>query len=187
MSKVCVFLADGFEEVEGLMVVDMLRRARIEVQMVSITGDLRITGRSHIEVTADCLLEDKKNFDEIDMLVLPGGMPGTNYLESCEALRKLLISFNEQKKKIAAICAAPSILGKMGLLQGKKATCYPGMENLLSGAEVEDKKVVVDGNIITSRGLGTSISFSLRLIEQLEGKKTAEDVADDVVFLHKWA
>ena len=185
MSKVCIFLADGFEEVEGLMVVDMLRRARIEVQMVSITGDLRITGRSHIEVTADCLLEEKKDFDDIDMLVLPGGMPGTNYLEACEPLQKLLISFQEQGKKIAAICAAPSILGKMGLLKGKKATCYPGMENLLMGAEVEDKKVVVDGNITTSRGLGTAINFSLKLIEQLEGKDTADDTAESVVFLHK--
>lgn len=187
MSKVCVFLADGFEEVEAIMVVDMLRRAKIEVVTVSITGDLMVAGRSHIEIKADRLFEEIVDFDDVDMLVLPGGMPGTTYLEEYKPLTELLLEFDKRGKKLAAICAAPTILGKLGLLKGKEATCYPGMEDQLLGADWQDKKAVVDGNIITSRGLGTSITFSLKLIEQLCGEEAAENVKDSVVFLHKWA
>lgn len=187
MSKVCIFLADGFEEIEGLMVVDLLRRAGVNVTMASIMGRLAVTGRTDIEVKADCLFEEIESFEDVDMLVLPGGMPGTNYLEAYEPLREQIFSFHNQGKKIAAICAAPTVFGKMGLLKGRKATCYPGMEDLLLGAVPMTDEVVVDGNITTSRGLGTALVFSLRLIEQLEGMKTAEKVAESVVFLHKWA
>ena len=187
MSKVCIFLADGFEEIEGLMVVDLLRRAGVDVTMVSIMGRLLVAGRSRIEVKADCLFEDMNGFEDVDMLVLPGGMPGTTYLEEYAPLRELLLSFDKQGKKIAAICAAPSVFGKMGLLKGRKATCYPGMEEFLLEAELTADEVAVDGNVTTSRGLGTALVFSLKLIEQLEGTQTAEKVAKSVVFLHNWA
>lgn len=187
MSKIYVFLADGFEEIEGLMVVDLLRRGGIRVTTVSIMGRLQVTGRSDIEVKADCLFEGVTSFADGDMLVLPGGMPGTRYLEEYEPLRKLILSYCEQGKKIAAICAAPTVFGKMGLLKGKKATCYPGMEELLLDAECSEEEVVVYGNITTSRGLGTALVFSLKLIEQLEGPQRAQKVAESVVFLHNWA
>lgn len=182
MSNVCVFAADGFEEIEGLMVVDLLRRAQIAVTLVSITGDTSVTGRSHIEIKADCLFEEINNFDDVDMLVLPGGMPGTTNLDEFRPLKELIRIFCQQGKKVAAICAAPTILGKMGLLEGKEATCYPGLEEQLRGAIRTDKEVVVDGNIITSRGLGTSIVFSLRLIEQLLGAEAAQQVRESIVF-----
>lgn len=187
MSKVYVFLADGFEEVEALMVVDMLRRAKIEVNTISIMGELQIQGRSKIEVKADLLFEDVTSFDDADMLILPGGMPGTTYLGEYQPLTKLLLDFNSAGKKIAAICAAPTILGKLGILDGKDATCYPGLEDQLGAAKWSDKKAVIDDNVTTSRGLGTSITFSLKLIEQLAGKEMAENVGKEVVFLHKWA
>lgn len=186
MGRVCVFLADGFEEIEGLMVVDLLRRGGIEVTTVSIMGNKSIMGRSKIEVNADTLFEEM-DYSDVDMLVLPGGMPGTTFLGNHAGLHELIMEFARADKKIAAICAAPTILGEMGLLEGKTATCYPGLEDKLFGAKLSEKKVEVDGNITTSRGLGTSITFSLKLIEELEGKERALQVKEDIVFLHKWA
>lgn len=182
MSKVYVFLAEGFEEIEALMVVDLLRRAEIEVTTTAIMGSLNVKGRSNIEVIADTLYEDAASFADADMLVLPGGMPGTLYLEQHEGLRNLINEQLANEKKIAAICAAPTVFGKMGLLKEKAATCYPGMEEELYCAEVKTDKVVVDGNITTSRGLGTALEFALELIRQLEGVERAEKVAKSVVF-----
>lgn len=182
MSKVYVFLADGFEEIEGLMVVDLLRRAQISVTTVSIMGKLCVTGRSHISVMADCLFEEHTSFEDGDMLVLPGGMPGTNYLEEYRPLRELILSYKDAGKRLAAICAAPTVYGKMGLLEGKKAACYPEMEGLLLGAEVSFDKVVTDGIYTTSRGLGTATEFALELISLLSDGENAEKVAKSVVF-----
>lgn len=182
MSKVYVFLADGFEEIEGLMVVDLLRRANIDVTTVSIMGKLCVTGRSSIGVTADCMFEDVTSFEDGDMLVLPGGMPGTTYLEEYQPLQGLIRAYDKQGKRLAAICAAPTVYGKMGLLEGKKATCYPGMEEMLLGAEWSQDKFVTDGNYTTSRGLGTALEFSLELISLLKGAKMAGKVAKSVVF-----
>lgn len=120
-----------------------------------------------------------------DMLVLPGGQPGVTYLAQNKELAELLLDFNKKGKKIAAICAAPIILGALGILKGRKATCYPGLEDRLIGARVEqDKKVITDGNITTSRGVGTSITFSLHLISILEGDEKAEQVRRGIVFNH---
>lgn len=182
MSKVYVFLADGFEEIEGLMVVDLLRRANVDLTTVSIMGRSCVTGRSDISVLADCLFEERESLDDGDMLVLPGGMPGTTHLENYQPLRDLILKYDKEGKRLAAICAAPSVYGKMGLLKGKAATCYPGMEDLLEGAEVSFEKVVTDGNYTTSRGLGTALEFSLELIRLLSDEKTAEKVAKSVVF-----
>lgn len=182
MSKVYVFLADGFEEIEGLMVVDLLRRANIDLTTVSIMGKKCVTGRSDISVMADCLFEEVVSFDDGDMLVLPGGMPGTAYLEEYKPLQELIRTYDKAGKRLAAICAAPTVYGKMGLLDGKNATCYPGMEGLLIGAKPVTEKFVTDGNYTTSRGLGTAIEFSLELIRLLSGSETADQVAKSVVF-----
>ena len=150
MSKVNVYLADGFEEVEGLTVVDLLRRAGIETDMVSIMGRKEITGARKIPVLADKLFEEQ---DDPDVIVLPGGMPGTLHLKAHEGLADLIRKAAKEGKLLAAICAAPTIYGEMGLLEGKNATCYPGMEDKLLGANWQEQPVVVDGNFVTSRGV----------------------------------
>lgn len=181
MTDTAIFLADGFEEIEGLMVVDLLRRVGIKVDMVSISDSLAVTGSHGITVTADKLMKEI-DFGAYDLLVLPGGMPGTTRLGECRILCDELVKAYENGKKIAAICAAPTVFGKLGLLKGKKACCYPDMEDGLTGAEVSYEPVTVDGNITTSRGLGTALPFALALIEQLMDKKTADDLAKKVVY-----
>ena len=175
-----VFLADGFEEIEALTVVDLLRRARIEVTTVSITTNNIVHGAHGIDVMADILFED--NLPEVDMLVLPGGGPGTRSLGAHVGLKDLLYEYVKKNKKIAAICAAPSVLGGYGFLEGKRAICYPGFEEKLTGAVITDEKVVVDGNFITSKGPGTSIEFSLELIKLLCGKETAQQILDGIQY-----
>jgi len=181
-KQVCVFLANGFEEIEGLTVVDLLRRAGIKVVTASITGDKEIHGAHDIHVLADTLLEDV-NMDDMDMVILPGGMPGTIHLGEHPLVQKSIRCFYEQEKYIAAICAAPTVFGKMGLLKGRRATCYPGMEADLLGAEAVEESVVVSDFIVTSRGLGTAIDFSLKLIEVLLGEEVATKIGKSIVYL----
>ncbi|MBP5325322.1 MAG: DJ-1/PfpI family protein [Pseudobutyrivibrio sp.] len=181
MSKVLIFMAEGHEEIEALTVVDLLRRAGIEIDMVSITGNKRVPGSHGIMTVCDKLIE-QVNFDSADMLVLPGGMPGTLNLELCEPLMDQVHGFNTSKKGLAAICAAPTVFGKAGLLQGKKATCYPGMEGDLLGANVSTDAVCHDGHIITSRGLGTAIPFALEIIKTFQGAEAADKIAKSVVY-----
>lgn len=181
MSRVFVFLADGFEEIEGLTVVDLLRRAEAEVVTVSINKTEHVCGSHGIEVKADTVFE-QADFTGADMLVLPGGMPGTKHLGAHEGLTALLKETNERGGGIAAICAAPSVLGDLGFLAGKKAVCYPGFEERLSGAEVLYVPAMTDGNITTSRGMGTAIDFSLELIARLFGAEKAENLAKAIVY-----
>lgn len=183
MAKVCVFIADGFEEIEGLTVVDLLRRAGTDVFMVSVGKELAVKGSHNIELKADALFNEI-SYEDIDVLVLPGGMPGTLNLKKHQKLCVLLKKFAEENKKIAAICAAPMILGELGLLEGKKATCYLGFESKLIGAKVCTEQVVTDGNITTSRGLGTAIPFSLELISQLYGKEKSEEIKKSIIYGH---
>lgn len=182
MKKVYILLANGFEEIEGLTAVDLMRRAGIEINMVSITGNLEITGARNIKVIADMLIEDMG--DDGDMVILPGGMPGTNYLKESGAVKDVLMRYNEAGKYLAAICAAPTVLGFHGLLEGKNATCYPGCEDGLLGAIVPENPstVIVDDRIITSRGLGTAIDFALKLIELLIDADKADEIAKSVVY-----
>ena len=181
MSKVCVFFANGFEEIEALTVVDILRREKIDVDMVSITGEKKATGSHNITVEMDKLIEEV-DFEQTDMIVLPGGMPGTVNLEACEPLMEQVDAFYKAEKYIAAICAAPSIFGHRGMLQGKKACSNPGFESHLEGADVKKEPAVVAGHIITSRGMGTAISFGLAILEQLEGKDAVAPMKDKIVF-----
>ena len=168
---VYVFLADGFEEIEALAPVDILRRADVEVKTVSINDSFEVTGAHGITVCADILFGDVEK--DADMLVLPGGMPGTVNLGNFEPLCDML---KKAKCPIAAICAAPSVFGELGLLKGKKATCYPGFEDKLEGAEISDLPVVVSGNVITSRGAGTAHLFGFALLEILKDKETADSL-----------
>lgn len=176
MAKVYIFLANGFEEIEGLTVVDLLRRAGIDITMVSVTGEMFITGSHQIMVKADALFDDL-DYEDADMLVLPGGMPGTKNLSSHEGLDLLLRKFHSKGRKLSAICAAPSVLGSKGLLKGKNATCYPGFEDALLGAHIKNEGVVFDGNVITSKGLGTAMDFSFGLITSLKSEAVAAEIA----------
>lgn len=175
MKKVALFLANGFEEIEALGTIDILRRAQIHVMTVSITDENIVIGAHNIPVNADTTFK-KADFSDISMLVLPGGMPGAKNLNEHEGLRKLLKEFNSNKKHIAAICAAPMVFGDLGFLNGKKATCYPGFESKLIGAKVTEDSIVVDGNITTGKGPGLVFDFALKLVEQISGIQTRWEV-----------
>lgn len=181
MAKVLVFFAEGFEEIEALTVIDLVRRAGIDISMVSITGSKQVTGSHGITVAMDETIFDV-NFSEGQMIVLPGGMPGTRNLEANDDLMRNVDDYCSSGRYVAAICAAPTILGHRGLLVGKKACCYPGMEAQLQGAEVTKDKVTVADKIITSRGLGTAIPFALKIVEMLIDKDTADNLASAIVF-----
>ncbi len=179
MSTVNIFFATGFEEVEALTVVDILRRAGITTNMVSTTGYMEVTGSHNIKVGMDMLFEDVK---ESDMIVLPGGVPGTPNLMAHEGLVAMINSYNDSGKYLAAICAAPTVYGKLGLLSDKSACCYPGMEGELFAGNVSYDSVTVDKNFITSRGLGTAIDFALTIVEILVDKATADELSNKIVY-----
>jgi len=181
MKKVALYLATGFEEIEALATVDILRRGDIEVDVVSIEETLEIVGSHKIKVFADKLIKDI-NLEDYQMIVLPGGMPGTLNLNDSEILKTQILEFYKNKKYIGAICAAPMILGKMKLLVGKEATCYPGVEDNLEGAIYRsDLDVIVAENIITSRGAGTAMKFGLKLVELLEGKEVSDKLTKSLL------
>lgn len=181
MANIAIFLANGFEEIEALTVVDLCRRASLNIDMVSVTENLAVIGSHGIEVKADKLIADV-DFDKMDMLVLPGGMPGTTNLEKTEALMDQIKSFNENKRFISAICAAPGVFGRAGILQGKKACVFPGLEGELKGADVQMTETTVDGHILTSRGMGTAIPFGLAIVERFCGKEAADELGKKIVF-----
>ncbi|MFZ4726742.1 MAG: DJ-1 family glyoxalase III [Paludibacter sp.] len=179
--QVSVFLANGFEEIEAITPIDILRRADIEVKTISITANLEVCGAHGIKVLADYLFDDV-DFSKSDLLFLPGGMPGTKNLDGHDGLKKLIISHFKLGKNIAAICAAPSILGKLGVLEGKEAICYPGFENQLFGATLSENKVVKSGTIITGQGAGVAVDFALKLVEELKGKLVADKIANTICY-----
>lgn len=181
MNKIAIFFATGFEEIEALTVVDILRRAGEEIVMVSVTDERCVTGSHGIEVTMDQTLSEV-SFDETDVIVLPGGMPGTKNLEACEALMEQVDAFVKAGRTVAAICAAPSILGHRGHLKGKKACSFPDMESHLEGADVSREPAVIDGNIVTGRGMGVAIPFGLAVLEKLQGKEAAEEMAAKILY-----
>lgn len=181
MKKIAVFFAEGFEEIEALTVVDLCRRAEIQTELVSVTDSLQVTGAHEISVQMDKVLSEV-DFDSLDMLVLPGGMPGTLNLEQTPYLMEQVKRFAAAGKYVAAICAAPSILGHMGLLKGKKACCYPGFEEALEGAEVTQNPCEIDENIITGRGMGCAIAFALKIIEKLENDDKAAKIGRGIIY-----
>lgn len=185
---VYAFAADGMEEVECLTIVDLLRRAGIEVKLVSINGTNQMTSSHKVTIQTDARIEDL-DMTAADLMFLPGGIPGTPNLAADGRVCAALKAQNAAGKRIAAICAAPTVLGGIGLLQGRKAVCYPGMEAGLVGAEIDapewnGKKpsVVTDGNITTSRGLGTAIDLGLEIISLLISPEKADQIAHAVVY-----
>ena len=183
-KKVYIFLADGFEDIEGLTVVDLMRRADIDIKTVSIKETKEITTSHGINMQTD-LVFSETDFKDADLLVLPGGMPGTKYLGEYQPLRDLLTDFYNKGGRVAAICAAPTVLASLGFLEGRKATAYPSCMDGLAGAERSLENVVVDENVTTSRGLGTAVDFALSLIGQLLGEKKVDEIAESVVYSRK--
>ncbi|MEG0894810.1 MAG: DJ-1/PfpI family protein [Oscillospiraceae bacterium] len=175
---VYVFLADGFEEVEAITPIDYLRRCEIDVTIVGVTGKI-VVGAHNISILADATIYDV-DYSKIEMIILPGGMPGTLNLEKNSKVRDIIKYCNENNKIIGAICAAPSILGHLGILNGKKATCYDGFSQELIGAEYINSSVVVDDNIITSQGAGTANQFAFELAKLLS--KNADKLKSSVLW-----
>jgi len=178
MSKAALFLIDGFEETEAIVTADILRRGGVDLTTVSLTGKNMVMGKHDIEVRADALftyMEDENNIEPLDMLVIPGGT--TAYTEH-EGLLNLVRRCDAEKKNLAAICAAPAVFGKAGILKGRRAVCYPGMESWLTGAVIGVEIVETDGHITTSKGPATAMFFAPRLVEILQGKEMAQKVGE---------
>ncbi|MGL5675573.1 MAG: DJ-1 family glyoxalase III [Cellulosilyticaceae bacterium] len=172
--KVVVFFATGYEEIEALSVVDVLRRGGVEVIMTGV-GSKLVTSARNITVTMDAEASEV-NYEEVDMIVLPGGLPGVDNLYASEVVRSTIAAFKRADKWLAAICAAPSILGKCGMLVGERATCYPGFEESLEGAEVVAERVVVSGKTVTGIGAGASLAFALELLKIIAGEEKSEAI-----------
>lgn len=181
MSRIAVFFADGCEEIEGLTVVDMLRRANVNVDMVSVMERKEIHGSHNITFLADMLYEDMEPAS-YDGVVLPGGMPGTTNLGVHEGVISIIKEFAAEGKLVSAICAAPSVLGQAGVLRNKRAVCHPGWEDRLTGAIVCEENAMTDGNIITSRGMGTAVDFTLAIIQKLTDEETLANVKKGIVY-----
>ena len=176
MSKAVVFFAEGTEECEALLVVDLLRRAKVDVTVASASGSREILSSHKIRITADALAEEV-DYSDVDLVVLPGGIPGTPNLAANKTVTDTCTAFAKSGKKVAAICAAPSVLASLGLLEGKNATAH-------AGAHVLDAEVVVDGNITTSYGLGGAIPFALELVRQLAGQAEADRIRNAIAYRH---
>lgn len=175
-----VFLADGFEETEAITPIDMLRRAGKEVVTAGV-GSKTVTGSHGIPVVCDITIEEAKK-DGLEMIVLPGGMPGTKNLDASDKVHEFIDLCAENNIFIGAICAAPSVIGQMGLLNGRNAVCYPGFEDRLKGAHILDVPAVKDGNIITARGAGAALEFSYELISAAADEETAGKLAGSIVW-----
>ena len=168
MKTIFVFLADGFEEIEAITPVDVLKRAGLNVQTVSVMEEQTVIGAHGIPVVADKMFADI-DLDNAEMLLLPGGLPGATNLDAHQGLSDMIMSFASEGKPLAAICAAPLVFGNRGLLQGKKATCYPGFESYLAGAEYTAALVETYGNFITAKGPGAAMDFAFAIVEKYCG------------------
>lgn len=171
---VYLFLADGFEIVEAMAPLDMLRRAGVDVQTVGLFGK-NVVCSKNVEVKADITM-DQVNMEDCEMIILPGGLPGAEHLRDSEEIGEIIDYAESNSLFIAAICAAPMVIGRRGVLRGKRATCFPGYENELLGADCTGEGVVRDGKVITGKGAGRSIEFGLALVEALRGKAKADEI-----------
>jgi 4-methyl-5(b-hydroxyethyl)-thiazole monophosphate biosynthesis len=175
MKTYFVFLADGFEEVEALTPVDVLRRAGLTVKTVSVMPSRAVNGAHGVPVVADLLFEEVKK-DEAEMLILPGGMQGASNLDAHDGLSRLIYDFAEKGLPLAAICAAPLVFGKRGLLSGRKATCYPGFEQFLEGADYTAALVQEDGNVVTGKGPGAAMEFAFAIVRRACGEQKVKEL-----------
>lgn len=180
MKSAYVFFAEGFEEIEAITIIDVLRRAEIPTEMISITGKLAVSGAHDITVHTDMLFEET-DFSKAGILILPGGLPGANNLNSHDGLKKKLLEFNSDGKPVAAICAAPLVLGGLNILRDKEAACYPGFENKLLGATISEQLAIKSGNIITGRGPGAALNFALEIVSELKGKQLASQLSEGML------
>lgn len=180
MKKIAIHLADGFEEIEAVSIIDVLRRAGLEVITVSVTGQKVVMGSHRIPVVSDTLFEEL-DYETVDMIILPGGMPGSKNLNNHEGLKKRILEFNNKGKMLGAICAAPLVFGQLGLLKNKNATCYPGFENYLEGAGITGNPTEVAGNIVTGKGAGVAIRFALKIVELLKGQEAAHELGKKMI------
>ena len=178
---VYLFLAEGFEEIEALCVLDLLRRAGVNIKTVGVTGKT-VSGSHNIPVICDMLENELSLDDDFEMIILPGGLPGADNLNNSSVVDAFIKRAVERNKFICAICAAPYILGIRNLLNGKKATCYPGFEDKLLGATTLNLGVVRDGKIITGRAMGSAIDFALEIVEALLGKETREKIKASIIY-----
>ncbi len=179
--KVYIMFADGFEDIEALSPVDVLRRGGVEVVMVSVKGDKFVVSAHEVPIAVEKSIKDIEVSAQ-DMIVLPGGLKGVQGLSKSDKLKEILIKHQEEKGLLAAICAGPTVPGKLGFYKGVKATCYPGCEDDLLGATISDEPVVFDKNFITSRGPATALQFSYKLLEIAKDKETAENVMKGMLF-----
>ena len=184
MKKVYVFLADGFEDVEALIPVDVFRRGGLDVTTVSISDFPLVRSAHGVNIETDIMFE-QGDFSDADLVFLPGGMPGATNLFEHKGVCKVVVDQFAAGKKIAAICAAPAVvLGQLGLLEGKKATCYPGFEDMLDGAQYTADLVTVDGNVTTGEGPAAAFPFAYALLSQLTNEATAQQIAVGMRFAH---
>ncbi|MCL2051314.1 MAG: DJ-1/PfpI family protein [Lachnospiraceae bacterium] len=180
MKKIAIFFATGFEEVEAIATVDILRRADMEALMVSVSGELLVKGARGVAVQTEKLISEL-DFTEIDMIVLPGGYPGYENLENCGELMTQLDLFHAQEKPIAAICGAPGILGRRNILAGRTACVFPGHEDKLVGAKVVTERAVRDGHLITGRAMGCTVDFALMIVAYFNGVDAADKIAASIL------
>jgi len=175
MAKVLVPLANGFEEIEAVTIIDILRRGGVEVTTASLNDDEKVHGSNGITILANTLIKYVTS-NEFDMIVLPGGIPGAEHLRDSEKVQELIKEFNQKEKLVGAICAAPIALYSAGVLKGEDFTCYPGYEQVIQDATFKDNKVVESENILTSRGPGTAMCFALEIVKKLVGSETYEQL-----------
>ncbi len=183
MAKVYEFLATGFEDIEALIPLDIMRRAGVDFKTVSITGDLCVESAHGVSIKADMLIEDA-DFSDADLIMLPGGLPGATNLNAHDGVKKAVMEQNARGKMLGAICAAPMVLGGIGLLQGRRATCYPGFEKYLEGAEYTHELCTVDGNITTGEGPAAALPYAYTLLAALTDKQTADQIAEGMMYKH---
>lgn len=185
MAKVFQFMANGFEDIEALIPVDVLRRGGVDINTVSITDTDVVESAHGVKIHADLTFKEAESMlDEADLLMLPGGMPGATNLNEHEGLKAALLRQAEKGKMISAICAAPLVLGGLGLLRGRRATCYPGFEQTLTGAEYTAELFTIDGNITTGEGPAAALPYAYSLLEQLTDSATSLAVADGMRYIH---
>ena len=183
MSKVLMCVADGYEELEAVTIIDILRRAKIDITVAS-TGTNPLTSARGVKIVPDAMLADI-NSDAYDMIVLPGGAPNAESLKADQRVQNIIKKFNDQGRYIAAICAAPIALSAAGVLKNRKVTSYPSFQSNLDAGEVmAEERLVEDGKVITSQGPGTAIKFALRLVELIKGEETRDEIKKAMLIAH---
>ena len=176
-----IFMADGFEEVEAVATIDVIRRSGIEVLTVSVGGEPAVKGAHGMTFVCDKIIEEVSPYDELEGVILPGGMPGTLNLQKSKEVNSFIDFCAESDKLLCAICAAPMILGRKGLLQGRRAVCFPGFEDRLTGAHISRRRVVLDGKVLTAAGMGVALEMGLKIVEIFCGAEAADKLKHGIL------